>query len=75
MARAVFHVAPYVNGWQVKAEGENTHEVLVDDKANAIAHARELAKDHDLSQVIVHTRDGKIETEFTYGDDPRSVPG
>jgi hypothetical protein len=73
--RTVFHVTPHVNGWQVKPEGSPDREVLVDNKDNALAHARELAKAQEPSQVIVHTRDGKIEEEFTYGNDPRNVPG
>ncbi len=73
--RAVYHVTPNVNGWQVKGEGEDAKEFLVDDKENAIQHAKELAKSHHLSQVIVHNRDGQISDEFTYGEDPSSSPG
>ena len=73
--RTVFHVVPNVNGWEVKQEGAQQGEVLVDDKDNALAHARELAKRAPLGQVIVHTRDGQIAEEFTYGEDPRSTPG
>lgn len=74
-ARTVYHVTPYVNGWQVKPEGDNRRELLVDNKDNAVAQAKEMAKSEALGQVIVHKRDGTIEQEFTYGDDPRSSPG
>jgi Uncharacterized protein conserved in bacteria (DUF2188) len=73
--RAVYHVTPYVNGWQVKPEGENHRELLVDNKDNAVDQAREMAKSSGLGQVIVHKRDGTIETEYTYGNDPRDIPG
>ena len=73
--RAVFHVVPDANSWKVRREGEGDYEVLVDNKDNAIQHARELAQENATSQVIIHTQDGRIETEFTYGDDPRNVPG
>ena len=73
--RAVFHVTPNVNGWQVKQEGSDEKDYLVDDKDNAVAHAKDLAKAAELGQVIVHTRDGKIAEEFTYGDDPRETKG
>ena len=73
--RVTYHVTPYVNGWQVKGEGDDDREVLVDNKDNAIEHAKELAKAHELSQVIVHKRDGKIEEEFTYGEDPTASKG
>jgi hypothetical protein len=29
----------------------------------------------ELAQLVVHREDGSIETEFTYGADPRDVPG
>jgi len=40
-----------------------------------VNHARELAKANQPSQIIIHTRDGRIETEHTYGDDPRQTEG
>ena len=73
--RTVYHVVPNVNGWEVRQEGAEDLEYLVDDKDNALNHARELAKQAELGQVIVHTQDGKIAEEFTYGEDPRSIPG
>lgn len=73
--RYVLHVTPNVNGWQVKRQGSDETEWLVDNKDNAINHAREMAKANQPSQIIIHTRDGRIETEHTYGDDPRDIPG
>lgn len=73
--RTVFHVTPNVNGWEVRQEGSDVTEFLVDNKDNAVEHARELAKQREPSQVIIHTRDGQFETEYTYGDDPRDIPG
>ena len=73
--RTVFHLTPHVNGWQVKEQGSNEREVLVDNKDRALELAKEQAKSHDLAQVIVHKRDGTIEKEFTYGEDPRSTAG
>jgi len=71
----VLHVTPNANGWQVKQQGSDETEWLVDDKDNAVNHARELAKANQPSQIIIHTRDGRIETEHTYGDDPRQTEG
>jgi hypothetical protein len=73
--RVTYHVTPYVNGWQVKEERDNGRELLVDNKDNALSQAKDMAKSHELGQVIVHTRDGKIAEEFTYGDDPQNIPG
>jgi hypothetical protein len=73
--RYVLHVTPNANGWEVKQQGSDETEWLVDDKDNAVNHARELAKANQPSQIVIHTRDGRIETEHTYGDDPRNIPG
>ena len=73
--RTVFHVVPDANSWKVRQASSGEYEVLVDDKDNAVAHAKELAKQQEPSQVVVHNRDGKISDEFTYGDDPRNIPG
>ena len=73
--RMTFHVTPNANGWEVRREGSDATEFLVDNKDNAVDHAKDLAKAAPLGQVIVHNRDGKIAEEFTYGDDPRNIPG
>jgi hypothetical protein len=73
--RVVYHVTPNVNSWMVKEQGSDATEYLVDNKDDAVRHARELAKANEPGQVIVHNRDGKIAEELTYGDDPRDVPG
>lgn len=73
--RVTYHVTPNVNSWEVKKAGSSQTEFLVDNKDNAVRHAKELAQSQELGQVIVHTRDGKIAEEFTYGDDPRASKG
>ena len=76
--RAVFHVTPYVNGWTLNKEGvdEDRGELGAwDHKHLAVEHAKELAKAAGLGQVIVHGKDGRIQDEFTYGDDPAASKG
>ncbi|MGI8426552.1 MAG: DUF2188 domain-containing protein [Actinomycetota bacterium] len=73
--RVTYHVTPNVNSWEVKRAGSSETEFLVDNKDNAVNHAKELARAEELGQVIVHTRDGKIAEEFTYGADPRGIKG
>jgi hypothetical protein len=74
MARQTYHVSPFGDGWKVAAEGREL-EVVRDNKDDALSEAKRLAKENELAQVIVHGQDGKIQEEFTYGDDPRSIPG
>lgn len=73
--RFVLHVVPNANGWEVKRQGSGETEWLVDNKDNAVNHAREVARANQPSQIVIHTRDGRIETEHTYGDDPSDIPG
>ena len=73
--RATFHVIPDAKSWKVKNEADPSYDALVDDKDRAVELAREYAKQAPLGQVIVHNRDGKIAEEFTYGEDPRNIPG
>ena len=74
MARRTYHVTPFGEGWKVAAEGEDL-EVVRDNKDDALAEAKSLAQQGELGQVIVHKQDGTIQEEFTYGDDPRDIPG
>lgn len=76
--RQSYHVVPYVNGWQIrlaKADDESGALGAWDHKDLALARAKELAKEAGLGQVLVHGEDGKIQDEFTYGADPRNIPG
>jgi hypothetical protein len=76
--RVVFHVTPYVNGWTLNQEGLDEDKGQLgawDHKHLAVDRAKELAKAAPLGQVIVHGEDGSIQDEFTYGDDPREIPG
>ncbi|HVL81305.1 MAG TPA: DUF2188 domain-containing protein [Actinomycetota bacterium] len=72
--RVTYHVTPFGNGWKVAAQGAE-YEVVRDNKDDAVNEAKELAKQQGLGQVIVHNQDGKIADEFTYGEDPRDIPG
>ena len=76
--RMTYHVVPYVNGWELRlggADGDHGKLGAWDHKDLAIERAKELAKSVELGQVIVHGQDGKIQDEFTYGTDPRNIPG
>ena len=76
--RTVFHVTPYANGWTLNQEGLGEGKGQLgawDHERLAVDRAKELAKAAPLGQVIVHGEDGSIQDEFTYGDDPRDIPG
>jgi hypothetical protein len=44
-------------------------------RAEAVSGAKEIVKRQTPSQVIVHKSDGKVQTEYTYGGDPRRSKG
>ena len=63
--REVIEVRPNRRGgWDVKRQGGGgaSHHAL---KTEAVAAARERAKAAELGQVVVHGRDGRIQTEWT----------
>jgi hypothetical protein len=76
--RKSYHVVPYANSWELRLAGSDTEQGTLgawDHKDLAIDRAKELAKEAGLGQVVVHGEDGKIQEEFTYGEDPRSSKG
>ncbi|SDR95263.1 DUF2188 domain-containing protein [Microlunatus soli] len=68
MAHAQFHVVPDDGVWRVEENGQelSTHQT----QQEAIDDARHRAQTVRPSQVIIHGRDGRIQDESTYGDDP-----
>jgi hypothetical protein len=75
-SRKVYHVTPGGNGgWAVKAEDNKNPSGHFKTKTDAVARGKELAKKPLLGQLIVHKQDGKIQTEYTYGDDPKRTKG
>lgn len=67
--RKVYHVAPHDDGWKVEAEGASRASSLHDTKDEALTAGRELAKSQTPSQVVVHRKDGSVQTEYTYDEE------
>jgi hypothetical protein len=73
--RTVYHIVPDASGeqWLVTQEnGEFRREFAT--KEQAVDAAKDRARGQEPSQVKVHTSDGNMEYESTYGDDPRRSP-
>ncbi len=74
--RTIYDVRPHGGGpgvnteWSVKKRGNKKATKLFPNKKDAIARGSELAKARKPAQLIVHTADGKVEKESTYGNDP-----
>ena len=74
-ARKVYHVVPDGDRWKVELEGAERASATADRKEDAIQRGKELAKSGKLGQIIIHKQDGTIQTEYTYGEDPRRHKG
>ncbi|HEY3568677.1 MAG: hypothetical protein DMF53_11705 [Acidobacteria bacterium] len=73
--RVVYHVVPNSSGekWVVSQERAEFRREF-ETKDEAVQFAKERARKEELGQVKVHKKDGNMEYESTYGDDPRRSP-
>ncbi|HEX5714858.1 MAG TPA: DUF2188 domain-containing protein [Thermoanaerobaculia bacterium] len=73
--RTVYHVVPNSSAekWLVSQENA-TFRKEFDTKEEAIEEARRLAQAAELGQIKVHKKDGNMEYESTYGEDPPEYP-
>ena len=74
--RTVYHVVPNSSAekWLVSQENASLRREF-DTKEEAIEEAKRLAQAADLGQIKVHKKDGNMEYESTYGEDPPEYPG
>lgn len=69
--RTTYHVTKNrSDGWNVIKEGAQRASGNFGTKQEAINRGKELAKGAPLGQIKIHGRDGRIQTEHTYGKDP-----
>ncbi|MCY1057140.1 DUF2188 domain-containing protein [Nannocystis sp. SCPEA4] len=73
--RKTYHVSPHAEGWQGKVEGAQRASVVAPTKEEALQRTIELAKKQELGQVVIHKGNGRIQSERTYGKDPRRSKG
>jgi hypothetical protein len=66
--RATIHVVPNKGNWSVKKDGQVVSNHYK--KENAVQAGTSIAKKQDNSQVVIHKKNGQIQTEHTYGNDP-----
>ena len=68
--QTVYHVVPTTNGtqWVIVMENSGVFRQAHRTKDHAVNAAEELAREQEPSQIKVHTRDGNMEYERTYGN-------
>lgn len=67
--RTVYHVATQDEGWKVELEGATRASSRHDTKDEALTAARELARSKAPATVVVHRKDGTIQTQFSYDEE------
>jgi hemerythrin superfamily protein len=73
--RAVYHVTPDPQGgWRAEKEGAARALARGTNKSDVVGRAREAARTQK-GQLLIHGRDGRIQEERSYGDDPRRTRG
>lgn len=73
--REIYHVLWERNHWTIKKEKSRTGNGKFQNKEEALQKGRSIARSKRLGQLIVHKKDGKVQTEFTYKKDPHPPKG
>ena len=69
------HVTPHADGgWQVIGAGNSRATVRTNTQAEAIAVAREIARNQG-SELVIHGTDGRIREKDSHGHDPHPPKG
>lgn len=69
------HVTPHPDGgWQVKGAGNSKATIRTGTQAEAIAVAREIARNQE-SELFIHGMNGRIRERDSYGNDPHPPEG
>jgi uncharacterized protein YdaT len=63
------HVVPHDGGWAVKGEKASRATEVFDHKKDAVDRARGIAQKQG-TELLIHGRDGKIESRDSHGHDP-----
>ena len=74
--RKVYHLTKGHDGdWKGTLTGARRPSVSASTKGEALERTVEVAKNSRISQVVIHKENGIIQSERTYGKDPRRFPG
>lgn len=71
MPRTIYRVVPNNGKWELQGPENKTF----DRQEDAVNAGRDVARNNEPSQLVVHEADGTIGYENTYGDDPERSRG
>lgn len=63
------HVVPHGSAWAVRGAGADRATGIFDTKSKAVDRARAIAQ-HQGTELLVHGKDGQIQTRDSHGQDP-----
>lgn len=69
MSKRNQHVVPHAGGWAVRGAGASRATETFDRKSDAIDRGREIAQ-NQRSELVIHGRDGQIQSKDSHGSDP-----
>ena len=76
MNRKVYTIAKGHDGeWKGTLRGAARPSVSAPTKAEALERTVQIAKNAGLGQVVIRKQNGVIQSERTYGQDPKRYPG
>ena len=75
MDRERFFIEPGNGQWHLVREHDDKPMASFRTKREAIEHGRDAARTRGNSQLVIKDRNHVIQTEWTYGNDPRRQPG
>jgi len=73
--RKIYDVVSKGDSWSVKVRGNERASVIASNKEIAVQKAAELGRNNGHAQVVIHKKDGEIQSERTYGNDPNPPKG
>lgn len=63
------HVVPHQEGWAVRGAGSQRATEVFDTKTEAVQRGREIAQNQH-TELVIHGRDGVIQSKDSHGHDP-----
>jgi len=73
--RRKFHITYDEDKWVLKKQKSKKIIMSHENKEQLIDEARVFVKKLIPSQLIIHKKNGRFQTEYTYGNDPRETKG
>lgn len=69
MSKRNQHVVPHEGGWAIRGAGASRATATYERKSEAVDRAREIAH-NQRTELVIHGRDGQIQSKDSHGADP-----